>query len=164
MRADGDEPNQIIFFDTEFVEAGMSIYPVSIGMVRLDGHTFYSEIESPWREHASEWIMQNVAPHLTGELVRTPAEVREALIDFVGEQPTEFWAYFAAYDWVVLCQLMGRLVELPENWSRFVRDLAWLDPTRERIHKLKVKNPKPHHALYDAVELRERFLKLRAGN
>ena len=38
----------------------------------------------------------------------------------------EFWAYYADYDWVALCQLYGTMVDLPEGWPKFCRDLKQL--------------------------------------
>lgn len=151
--------NRKLFFDTEFVVRGTALYPISIGVVDLDGREFYAEVESPWQDHASSWVVRNVVPHLDGR--EWPVErVRKALCEFVGTAPVEFWAYMASYDWVVLCQLMGGLVEFPPNWPWFVRDLAWLDPTLTRIRSLNTHNPKRHHALHDARELRECYLAL----
>jgi len=57
---------------------------------------------------------------------------------------------------------MGTLKRLPPNWQRFAMDLAWLDPTGERIRAMRRINPKPHHALWDAREVRQRYLALTA--
>lgn len=35
----------------------------------------------------------------------------------------EFWAYYADYDWVVFAQLFGRMINLPENFPMYCRDL-----------------------------------------
>ena len=159
-KADLSRHNRKFFFDTEFLEVGSTIYPISLGIVTLDlTHQFYIEIDSPWREHANEWTLAHVAPHLDNYPFSVE-QVRQAICEWVGDKPAEFWAYFSAHDWVVLCQIMGGLLNLPKNWSPFVRDLAWLDPDRRRIHGLRVSNPKPHHALFDAIELRDRYVEL----
>ena len=68
-------------------------------MVREDGEELYLESsEVDWRK-ASDWVNQNVKPHLTGAL-HTRAEIAAKVRAFAGIAP-EFWAYFAAYDWVV---------------------------------------------------------------
>jgi hypothetical protein len=41
------------------------------------------------------------------------------------ERP-EFWAWFASYDWVALCQLFGPMIDLPKGYPFFVRDLRQL--------------------------------------
>ena len=35
----------------------------------------------------------------------------------------EFYAYYGAYDWVLFARLFGRLIELPEGFPMWVRDL-----------------------------------------
>ena len=40
-----------------------------------------------------------------------------------GEQTHEFYAYYADYDWVVLCQLFGRMLDLPKGFPMYCKDL-----------------------------------------
>jgi 3' exoribonuclease, RNase T-like len=150
------------FLDTEFWDDGSRVWPISIGIVREDGREYYAECnEGTGMARQAEWIHDHVTPHL---LPPTAAKLSGHIADevrrFVGDTPAEFWAYWAAYDWVVFCQLMGGLLKLPKNISPWVRDLAWLDPSLHRIRALKVHNPKPHHALYDARELCEQYMRL----
>lgn len=61
----------------------------------------------------------------------------------------EFWAYYADYDWVALCQLFGPMVALPKGFPKFCLDLkqqAYLkgNPT------LPIQSSTEHHALADA--------------
>lgn len=55
-----------IAFDTEFIEDGRTIDLLSIGLVRYDGTTYYAEPAETDRTRASEWVVENVMPHLTG--------------------------------------------------------------------------------------------------
>lgn len=152
-----------IWFDTEFYEDGSTIALISIGMVREDGETFYAETALAAEiAGQSEWLRKNVRPHLKGE----PAEMfrqdlRKAIVAFAGDGP-EFWAYYASYDWVVLCQLFGTMMDLPKGWPMFVRDVQqW---------RSELGNPdmpaqeNEHDALADALWTRatwERLAKLR---
>lgn len=112
------------WFDTEFIEDGKTIDLISIGVVAADGREFYAELEECDLSRASDWVRENVFPHLTGK--RTPrAVVAQELIAFMGEKP-EIWAYYADYDWVVLCQLFGRMIDLPKGWPMFCRDVKQL--------------------------------------
>jgi hypothetical protein len=150
------------FLDTEFSDTGRVVHPISIGIVADDGREYYAEIASAWRTGADPWIVENVGKHL-GLPTLFPTEAAKEIAEFIGNEPAEFWAYWAAYDWVVFCQVFGGLMKLPKNVSPWIRDLAWLDPSLERIRALKVNNPKPHHALYDARELREQYARLTAS-
>src|SRR2546422_11753341 len=109
------------WFDTEFIEDGKTIDLVSIGVVAEDGLAYYAEVAEADLSRACPWFQANVMPHLSGTL--TPrAEIASDLIRFFGEKP-EIWAYYADYDWVALCQLYGRMVDLPKGWPKFCRDL-----------------------------------------
>jgi len=67
--------------------------------------------------------LDNVRPKLTGKNVLDRSEMKKAILDFVGEDNPEFWAYYADYDWVVLCQLFGTMMDLPKGWPMYCRDL-----------------------------------------
>lgn len=141
-----------IWFDTEFIEDGRTIDLISIGMVREDGATLYRESSDVDLSRADDWVRTNVLPHLQG--IGIPrAEIAKQIIKFAGDAP-EFWAYYADYDWVALCQLYGRMINLPEGWPRFCRDFrqeanGWRLPKQESGE---------HHALSDALWLRDRHV------
>lgn len=150
------------FLDTEFVARGQLLLPISIGIVSEGGDEYYVEVNSPWKQYASPWIMDNVGIHLKGRAVSPvviEGEVKEFLTCAAVDEPLEFWAYWAAYDWVIFCEVMGGLLGLPENISPWVRDLAWL-ASSEEINGLGIENKKPHHALYDARQLRKQHAAL----
>jgi len=111
------------FFDTEFIEDGTTIDLISIGIVVEDGREFYAESWAVNWTKASGWVLDNVRPKLTGKNVLDRSEMKKAILDFVGEDNPEFWAYYADYDWVVLCQLFGTMMDLPKGWPMYCRDL-----------------------------------------
>lgn len=137
-----------IFFDTEFIEDGKTIELLSIGMVKETGEEYYAEVMETDRSLASEWVKENVLPGLTG--TPKPREVIAAeVLLFAGSWP-EWWAYFADYDWVALCQLFGRMVDLPATWPKFCLDVKQL-AVESGIAELKPPSTKSaHHALADA--------------
>ncbi len=140
-----------IWFDTEFIERGCehTIQIISIGMVREDGAELYLESSEFDPATASEWVRVNVLDKLGPESERMPrAEMRARIVEFCGDSP-EFWAYFSAYDWVVLAQLMGSMADLPKTWPIWAHDLkqfAWSlgDP------ELPAQPLRAHNALVDA--------------
>lgn len=94
-----------IWFDTEFYENGRTIDLISIGMVREDGAEYYAEnFYKDYYSNATPWLAKNVYPHLSKEPGKYPATIAKEILEFAGAKP-EFWAYYADYDWVVLCQL-----------------------------------------------------------
>lgn len=146
-----------IFFDTEFIEDGHTIDLISIGMVAEDGHEFYAEVhqvEVPWFR-ANDWVLENVKPHLLGAPYwNSLAGISGEIAQWVGQwdEPPEFWAYYADYDWVVLCQLYGRMIDLPEGWPMYCRDLiqSWSTRFTEHPKECVPMLGTEHNALDDA--------------
>lgn len=139
-----------VFFDFEFIENGTAFVmePISIGMVREDGEEYYAEFQGVDWTRANEWVKDNVRPYLTGPIKRKHTIVRE-IRDFVGEKP-EFWAYFADYDWVLFCQLFGRMIDLPPGYPMYCLDLKQL-MWHTGVHRGNLPdNVNPHNALADA--------------
>ena len=151
-----------IFFDTEFIEDGKTIDLISIGMVDAGGYTFYREARACDLSRASPWVRQNVIPHLKPKFIRSRSVIAQEIREFVGEKP-EFWAYYADYDWVALCQLYGTMLDLPEGWPKYCRDVKqWCDSLGNP--KLPEKDGAEHDALNDALWTKRawEFLKARS--
>ena len=91
-----------IWFDTEFIEDGRTIDLISIGMVREDGAELYLENSGCDVDKASDWVKQNVLPHLQDSAIRTHRHKIAAHIMLFADEKPEFWGYYADYDWVVL--------------------------------------------------------------
>lgn len=143
-----------IWFDTEFIEDGQTIDLISIGMIREDGALYYAESAEAELYRADDWVRQNVLPHLRGgQSLKSRQEIAADIVRFVGREP-EFWAYYADYDWVVLCQLYGRMIDLPEGWPMFCRDVKQLAVDRGGP-KLPEQSATAHDALNDAIWTRE---------
>ena len=151
------------FFDTEFIEDGHTIDLVSIGIVSYDGREYYAESYDCNLGRASDWVRQNVFPHLIGGDSRKPRQqIAKEIVSFVGDDPV-FWAYFADYDWVALCQLYGRMIDLPKGWPMFCRDV-------QQLYEIRGWPDKPpqdfveHHALGDARWVKKAFHALGDAN
>lgn len=144
------------WFDTEFYEDGCTIELISIGVVSEDGRTYYAE--TPGAEilaGQSDWLVKHVLPHLTGEQ-RYRECITLELIAFMGDKP-EIWAYYADYDWVALCQLHGRMIDLPKGWPMYCRDVKQLCDSLGNP-KLPKQTSTEHNALADAKWTREAWL------
>lgn len=140
------------FFDTEFYEDGKTIDLISIGIVAEDGRDFYAVSQDAQLHLVSSWVRENVLPRLPsyGDKAWMPREtIAEELKAFVIAEPKpELWAYYADYDWVVLCQLFGTMMRIPKGWPMFCRDLKQLS-----VDVGSPKHPPPkdeHNALADA--------------
>lgn len=140
-----------IWFDTEFIEDGKTIDLISIGLVRDDHATLYFENSECDYSRASPWVRENVLAHLGGATVQASREsIARNIVEFVGEKP-EFWAYYADYDWVALCQLYGTMMDLPKGWPMYCRDVKQLCDDLGNPKLIKQTDGPEHHALADAV-------------
>ena len=118
------------YLDTEFYEDGRTIDLISIGIVCEDGRRFYAVSKDADLLRVSDWVRTNVLPQLpppNSPEWMTRAEIREAVHAFtLGPEKPQFWAYYADYDWVVLCQLFGTMMDLPKHMPMFCMDLKQL--------------------------------------
>jgi hypothetical protein len=146
------------FLDTEFYENGTTIDLISIGVVAEDGREFYAVSQDAQLHCVSDWVRANVLPSLppygsafwmkrADIAAKLERFVREGLVE---DTKPEFWAYYADYDWVALCQLFGTMMDLPKGFPMFCRDLKQLS-----VDVGSPKHPKDpageHNALADAL-------------
>jgi hypothetical protein len=122
-------------YDTEFIErsdAGhMWLDLVSIGIVSEDGLREYYAISTEFDPvPAPPWVRRNVLdklPSPSDPAWRSRARIQAEVTEFLtADGPPELWAWYAAYDHVVLCQLFGAMPQLPRAFPRFTRDLRQL--------------------------------------
>jgi hypothetical protein len=139
------------FYDCEFIEDGRTIELVSIGVVDTDGREFYAVSTEFDGARAGAWVRANVLPKLPSpadQAWRSRDQIKQDLLRFLTAPggDIELWAWIAAYDHVVLCQLWGAMPALPRAIPRFTRELRqrWEDAGRPRI-------PGPPRDAHDAL-------------
>lgn len=139
------------FLDTEFIERPCTIDLVSIGIVSERDDEFYAENAHADLARGDAWFHEHVAPHLLHGAYALPHEqIGPLVLAFIADDPApEFWAYYADYDWVAFCWLFGRMIDLPDHFPKFCRDIKQLavelgDPP------LPEQESAEHHALADA--------------
>ena len=164
-----DDPMRL-FYDTEFLEDGTTIELISIGMVADDDRELYAvHRDAPWdriREHP--WLMANVVPHLPHRQDPDPLslidmddpcvlprqDIADRVCDFIQTTPEpQLWAWYGAYDHVALCQLFGRMIDLPAcipRWTNDVQTLLLSSPDA----RLPEQDGAIHNALGDAHHAR----------
>jgi len=141
------------FIDTEFIEYPCTIDLISIGIKCEDGRTFYAISTDFDSSKASDWVKENVISQLPApedcNLWMPKKQIPTEILNFIGDDKPEFWAYFADYDWVVFCWLFGTMIDLPKGWPMYCRDLKQL---ADDIKKPKFEGPiGEHDALVDAI-------------
>ena len=157
------------FYDCEFIEDGRTIDLVSIGVVDERGREFYAISTEFDPSAAVPWVKRHVLDRLPSPgnpAWKSRARIRDELYAFLVEPlngaPLELWAWFAAYDHVVLAQLWGRMPDLPREIPRFTKDLRQLWDERGRP-MLPQSVEQRHDALVDARHNLARWRVLSAG-
>ena len=153
------------FYDTEFIEDGKTIDLISLGIISEDGREFYAISKEFQEKKANQWVKENVLTHLPPRRVnpqydsprvveasrawKTREEIKKDIIAFITEDSPEFWAYYADYDHVALCQLFGTMIDLPKGWPMYTRDIKQLCDNLGNP-SLPIQDGEEHHALADA--------------
>lgn len=114
----------IYYYDTEFSEDGTIIDLISIGIVSEDGREFYCECSEFDESKCNDWVKENVLPKLgPKESRKTKAEIRKDLLTFLqNDISPRFVGYVSAYDHVVLAQLFGKMVDMPDSFPHYTYD------------------------------------------
>lgn len=144
------------FYDCEFYEDGSTIDLISIGIVAEDGRELYACSTDAQLHRVSPWVRENVLPKLppySSERWMTRSVIRDEIIMFTGDMPEgyppsialrdfvnpsfhykldgldedmQLWGYYSDYDHICLCQLFGKMMQLPEHFPKYTLDLKQL--------------------------------------
>ena len=90
---------------------------------------------------------------------KTNTQIAEEIKEFVynptsvkplgTEESIEFYGYYADYDWVVFCWLFGSMINLPNKWPMYCKDL------KQTLDELQIssipESVSEHNALVDAI-------------
>lgn len=164
------------FYDTEFIDDGKTIRLISIGIIAEDGRELYliNSDENVIKDAiAHPWLRDNVVNSLPLRYIESqnnPGEysffwqtespdfnnvmpkimMAERIKNFVlADAQPQLWAYFAAYDHVVLSQLFGRMLNLPVGMPMWSHDLCQ-EIERHRNPHYPPQLEGAHNALADA--------------
>lgn len=142
------------WLDTEFIEYPCTIDLISVGIVAEDGRELYLENALAKWQNASQWVLDNVRPHLLNNSDLNLVQIGRQVREFVGNDTPEFWGYYCDYDWVVFCWLFGTMMDLPDGWPMYCRDIKqWCDELGTPV--LPEQTTTEHNALADARWNRE---------
>lgn len=139
------------FYDCEFIEDGVTIELVSIGVVDERGREYYAVSTEFDPERAGDWVRSHVLPKLPSpadRAWRSRTDIRDTLLEYLlaPGDGIELWAWLAAYDHVALAQLWGAMPTLPRPVPRFTHELRqrWEDAGKPAL-------PPPPNDAHDAL-------------
>lgn len=161
-----------IYIDLEFSELGPDhpIHFISIGMVSEDDNENVKEYYAVSNEFdpkdCNDFVKKNVLPNLElpQKKWKSRKQIAKEIIEFVGDdKDPHFYGYMASYDWVVFCQLFGRMVDLPKNFPMYARDIKQIADELGKPNLPEQKSTE-HNAISDAkwtMESHKYLLKLK---
>jgi len=168
------------FLDTEFIESSerKTIDLISIGIVAEDGRKYYAINTEFDPSLASEWVVENVLNKLPprsesfNPVEASPRQVSESkawksreiikqeILKFTSQDvsPIEFWAGWAAYDWVVFCWIFGNMIDLPDGYPYYCNDvIQWMNQLGLSRDFLPPDPENAHNALADAQWVKDAY-------
>lgn len=114
------------YLDAEFDDDGHTIDLISIALVSHSNEYFAVAYDGFNPDKCSQWVRDNVLPKLPsryGESWRSRSQIALEIEQLLSGDKPEIWGYFSSFDWVVFCQLFGRMVDLPKNFPKHCLDL-----------------------------------------
>lgn len=165
-----------LFFDFEFTGLVQNTTPISLGVVSESGIRFYAEFTDYDPTLVDDWIQENVIKNLSLDHAQPGIESQGDHIAICGTRE-EISLYFKhwllqfdkvvfvgdclAFDWILLCELLGGALNLPKNVNYIPLDLSTAlavhgyDPDINReifAHDFLVADSvKKHNAMHDAL-------------
>ncbi|NJM23753.1 MAG: 3'-5' exoribonuclease [Richelia sp. SM1_7_0] len=149
------------FHDFEFEENGITIEPISLGVVRENSKEFYAVNTNYDLFRATPWLRENVLPSLysfqascNGFVFQLPKELIEPqLLNWMSKDNSkvELIGYYSAYDHVCLSQLFGPMIGLPEGIPKWTRDIKQImSDLKLDKSQVPISNKLEHNSLFDA--------------
>lgn len=172
-----------LYYDSEFLENGVTIKFLSIGMIAEDGRELYritnnmNTIIAAARDH---WLKENVLSsfplvhpidpaypvwdesHPDFYAINNQTTIALDIHKFIAETYNpSLWAWFGAYDHVLLAQLFGKMIHLPQSIPMYTNDLMTEVERLGRPYVPQMPGRTGHNALSDAKEVmwRRQWLK-----
>jgi hypothetical protein len=126
-------------------------------MVCEDGRKLYCVSCEFDTSKANDWVIKNVIEQFGPEQhYMSNEQIKERILQFIGNDKPTFYGYYADYDWVVFCWLFGAMVDLPKGWPMYCRDIKQIMDEKGNPKKPEQKEGE-HNALSDAMYHRELY-------
>lgn len=148
------------FYDCEFDESRYGIKLISIGIVDENGNELYLINKDYDWSCTSKWLKENVYPYIKNapEYFKVSYnEIANKIINFIKpslDKDIKLYGYYSAYDHVVLCQIFGKMIDLPKGMPMYTNDLKqfmdYLGIDKHQLFSETEKQKNEHDALQDA--------------
>ena len=161
------------FFDFAFTGLYQNTTPISIGLVKENGQSFYGVFNDFDKTAINDWLKENVINHLYDEApkyIGPKHRMGERVANFLSPNTKyEMWGDCLAYDWVLFCEMFGSAFNVPINIYYIPFDICTLfkmkgiDPDINRMQFAELNDDlklSQHNALADAIAIKRCYDKL----
>lgn len=138
-----------------------------------DGREYYAvstEFDT-YKVARNWWLMENVMTSIDHQIVfvdtelqpfnliitddaaKSRQQIANDIVEFVRpyKRNFEWWAWYGAYDHVALCQLFGKMIDLPKDFPMMTMDIKQEQRRKKVPHDQMPQQPEgKHNALADA--------------
>ena len=115
------------------------------------------------------WFTYKDFKRLINKYGKTREQIAEEVKEFTVQQlhivntdyiaPIEFYAYYAAYDWVVFCWLFGRMIDLPTGFPMYCNDLKQILDEKAKTLSGKIDTPNDRIVGYNNLKEQLEYIK-----
>jgi hypothetical protein len=161
-----------VFYDTEFIEGYRDerhfIDLISIGIVKESGEEFFAYSKEYDYEEASDWVKEHVIEplYIKADLAavnyinvtnfhryagKSLKEIAKGIKKFLSEDNITLYGYYSSYDHVVLSTIFGTMLDLPDNFPMYTRDIMQIIEGQE-LDKDQILRDVPQVDEHDALE------------
>lgn len=146
-------------------------------MIREDGKKYYAiadDYSVIFDASTNPWLLKNVLKYLPYSIneegtldyntkhqdysaIKSKKTIAEEVRKFITDTTNpELWAYYSAYDHIALCQLFGRMIDLPHGIPMYTNDLKSL-MVGMGSPRVPEQSEGAHNALADAIWNKETY-------
>ena len=117
----------------ENINARQALYRANIYIPETEFKFTYSNFKKLINKYGktNKQIAEEVKVFCTGDIL----SIEKAKYYEVQHKPCKFYAYYADYDWVAFCWLFGKMIDLPNGFSMYCRDLKQILDEKEMVRQ-----------------------------
>jgi len=163
---------------------------ISVGIYREDGKSYHC-LSSEYRyKDANEWVKENVilpiykqgvhgdqrnhcsAENFHKHFGKPVEQIKLEILEFFGcwrdqhfwraAEGIEVYGYYSDYDWVLLCSLFGRMIDLPKGFPMYCIDLK--QTLDEKVSNLKNSDFFTKYHVKEEMTLKEKLSEIKKYN
>lgn len=105
--------------------------------IGVDDFDSYRWVTGKYNKQIANEIFEFVCPYEKASEYAGVGSIYYGSKAYLESNPPKFYGYYADYDWVLLCSLFGRMIDLPKGFPMYCIDLKQM--VDEKAESIKIK-------------------------